>query len=157
MIKNTEELLKELQEIGNQYQNKIYMRDINKLHQRQNKLVLEAINSILNDLYTTSEGIKKYKSEDSLLTVKQNEIISEKANILPLGTLVILPKNHKLKGFWAGSNLNISSNDYSYMYNAFITKLLKENIPASTKANITSSFEAIKNNSFSEHMYIGSK
>ena len=112
MIKNIEELLEKLQEIGNQYQNKTYMKDINKLHQRQNKLVLEAINSILNDLYTTSEGIKKYKSEDSLLTVKQN---------------------------------------------VFITKLLKEKIPVSTKANITSSFEAIKNNSFNEHMYIGSQ
>ena len=62
--------------IGNQYQEKIYMKDINELHQMQNKLIVDAISVILNDLYYTSEGIKKYKSPDSLLTVKQDEILT---------------------------------------------------------------------------------
>ena len=90
----------------------------------------------MNVLYYTSEGIKKYKKEDSLLTVKQDDIITNNLNILPIGTIVLLPKNHDLKGFLASGNiLDISSTNYALIHTALKNKLIQENKSISTIKN----------------------
>ena len=74
---------------------------------------------------------------------------------MPIGTIVILPENHNLKGFVTGDSLDLNLEKYFLFYAKIFNNLSVEKMSMETKKEITERLENFKTKKFKEYMYIG--